>query len=79
MSLGRFVPWDGLSLGTFRPLGRFVPWDVSSLGTFILGPFCLCTPSENMGTVNKNLSLDRNRNIFGSNFTALLKERFMTI
>ena len=33
--LGRFVPWDVLSLGTFCPLGCFVPgtfcpWDLMS-------------------------------------------------
>ena len=54
-SLGRFVPWDILSLGTFCPLGRFVlgtfcPWDVLSLGTFCpLGRFVLgrfvCAPT----------------------------------
>ena len=44
--LGRFVPWDVLSLGTFCPLGRFVLWDVLSLGTFcslgrfVPGMFC---------------------------------------
>ena len=36
ISLGRFVPWDGLSLGLF------VPWDFLSLGTFCpLGPYVL--------------------------------------
>ena len=40
MYLGRFVPWDVLSLGPFCPLGRFVPWDVLSLGTICpLGRF----------------------------------------
>ena len=31
--LGRFVPWDVLSLG------RFVPWNVLSLGPHVLGRF----------------------------------------
>ena len=49
ISVGRFFPWDVLSLrrffpGTFFPwdifpLGRFVPWDVLSLGRFVLGRF----------------------------------------
>ena len=49
--LGRFVPWDVLSLGRFVPgtfcpwdvlsLGTFCPWDVLSLGRFVLGRFVL--------------------------------------
>ena len=40
--VGRFVPWDILSLG------RFFIWDLQSedvwsLGTFCPGTFCLCT------------------------------------
>ena len=35
ISLGRVVPWDFLSLGTFCPLGRFV------LGPYVLGRFVL--------------------------------------
>ena len=37
--LGRFVPWDVLSLGTF------CPWDVLSLGRFVLGRF-VCASSN---------------------------------
>ena len=42
LSLGRFVPWDFLSLcrfvpGTFCPLGPFVPWDVL---------YCMCSASS---------------------------------
>ena len=50
--LGRFVPWDILSHGTFCPLGhfvrgtfcpsgRFVQWDVLSVGRFVFGCFVL--------------------------------------
>ena len=56
--LGRFVPWDVLSFGTFCPLGRFVPgmfcpwdlmswdvlsWDVLSWDVLSLGTFSLGT------------------------------------
>ena len=45
--LGRFVPWDVLSLGTFCPWDLMsedvLSWDVLSLGTFCLGMFYLCT------------------------------------
>ena len=45
--LGRFVPWDILSLGTFCPWDLMsedvLSWNVLSLGTFCLGMFCLCT------------------------------------
>ena len=33
ISVGRFVPWDVLSLGPYV-LGRFVPWDVLSVHLF---------------------------------------------
>ena len=38
--LGRFVPWDVLSMGRFVPwdvlsMGRLVPWDVLSLRRFV--------------------------------------------
>ena len=53
--LGRFVPWDILSLGTFCPWDLMsedvlswdvLSWDVLSLGTFSLGTFCLCTEEK---------------------------------
>ena len=40
--MGRFVPWDVLSLGRFVPgtlcLGTLCPWDVLSLGTSVAEP-----------------------------------------
>ena len=40
LSVGRFVPWYVLSLGTFCPLGRLVPCDVFSLGPYVPGTYC---------------------------------------
>ena len=60
--LGRFVPWDVLSLGTFCPWDLMswdvLSWDVLSLGTFCLGTFCLCTEE---GTVDRKVESEEER------------------
>ena len=51
MPVGRFVPWEVLSVGCFVPrevlslndlsTGRYVPWDVLSVGRFVCAPLCM--------------------------------------
>ena len=69
--LGRFVPWDVLSLGRYVPgmlcpLGCFVPGTFClgtfCLRTFCLGTFCMCIISK--AFITKNFFIDSQQTLF---------------